>query len=122
MKYCLFCRESFEDEMLTCPYCGDDLLDELPDEDYGEEAFAPHNGRPAPEREESEGPPVIQAAIIAGREDLEAAVAVLKEVDIYFEIGAGGLSQPGRQDTAGFPEDSGHRNRGNRRVARRIHR
>jgi len=86
MKYCLFCRESFEDEMQTCPYCGDELLDELPDEDYADDAYAWHGGRAAEKEPEREGPPVVQVAIITSQGDLEAAVDVLKEEEIYFEI------------------------------------
>lgn len=87
MKYCLFCRESYEDAMQTCPYCGDELLDELPDEGYGDEAYAYHGGRPDDQEQGAEeGPPVVQVAIITSQEDLEAAVEVLKAGGIYFEI------------------------------------
>lgn len=87
MKYCLFCRESYEDEMQTCPYCGDDLLDELPEEGDAAEAYAYHGGHSADQEQESEeGQPVIQAAIITSQDDLEAAVDVLTQGGIYFEI------------------------------------
>ncbi len=87
MKYCLFCRESFEDEMWTCPYCGDELLDDLPEEGDADESYASHGEGARQEEPEEEGvPPVVQVAIVTSQEDLEAAVAVLKETNIYFEI------------------------------------
>ncbi len=88
MKYCLFCRESFEDEMLTCPYCSDALADELPDEGYVDEPSAPAHdaASEATPEEAAVAPEVLMVAVLGAEEDLKAAVDVLKELDIYFEI------------------------------------
>ena len=88
MKYCLFCRESFEDEMLTCPYCSDELADELPDEGCVEQpsALAPDAASEATPEEAAVPPEVLMVAVLGTEEDLKAAVDVLKELDIYFEI------------------------------------
>lgn len=89
MKYCLFCRESFEDEMSACPYCGDELADELPEEGCVEGPSAPARDAACetiPGEEAAEVPEVLMVAAIGAEEDLKEAVDVLKELDIYFEI------------------------------------
>lgn len=88
MKYCLFCREAFEDDINVCPYCSDELSDTLPGPD---EEHEPHGGTFAGKDEpvdsaDDENIPLVQVAIIESEAGLRAAVEVLKVHGIYFEI------------------------------------
>ncbi len=84
MRYCLFCREAFENDVIACPYCGDTLVDRL-SEPGGEEAAEAGGVEPVGEARSTEGP-LIQVAIVTGEADLRAAVEVFKEANAYFEI------------------------------------
>lgn len=96
MKYCLFCREAFEDETKACPYCGDALADELPTEE-GERADdaradgAGGAGEPDDEYKgidtgERLGERLVPVAIVKNEADLREVVAALSEYGTYFEI------------------------------------
>lgn len=82
MKYCLFCRDSFEDEVEACPYCGGELAGELPDDAEGVGAREDESPSGAGLEEEH----LLQVAIITSEEDLTAAVEVLRDENVYFEI------------------------------------
>ncbi len=84
MKYCLFCREAFDDDPQECPYCGGELVDELPGADSADQdAYSAGDDEPEPATPDTE---LLQVAIATSEMDLRAIVAVLKESDIYFEI------------------------------------
>lgn len=78
VKYCMFCREAFEDEMRTCPYCEGELMTELPDEGEAEEKVS--------EPEDPMQGKLVPVVIVGNEEDLRAASGVLAEFGISFEI------------------------------------
>jgi len=92
MKYCLFCRDSFEDDVKTCPYCGGELTDRLPEpdddgpDDAGDLEAPPRDIADEPEPDASFQGPLVPVVIVNSEDDLRAAVDVLKEHGIYFEI------------------------------------
>jgi hypothetical protein len=93
MKYCLFCRDSFPDDASVCPRCGGELSpappdpDDAPDErdDELDDDSPEIPGEPAAVDPDFQGP-LVPVAFIKAEEDLRAAVAVLTEHGIYFEI------------------------------------
>jgi len=91
MKYCLFCRDSFEDRLAACPRCGGPLVDSAPVEDRGasnhDEETPPEHKHPKVDSFQTAA--LVAVAIVDSEDDLRAAVDVLDEHGVYFEIEQG---------------------------------
>jgi hypothetical protein len=82
MRFCLFCRDSFDDDPDRCPTCGGQLVDTVPDDTDEPPAPRPHD----PTVDESFQGALVPLVLVRTEDDLRAAVAVLSEFGIYFEI------------------------------------